>query len=324
MPCIDMPLHELMSYPGRNPRPGDFDAFWDASIREMRALDPAVELRPAAFITPAATCSHLTFTGMGGARIHAKYLTPRGAGPAAKVPAVVLFHGYTGSSGDWADKLSWVAQGFAVAALDCRGQGGLSQDPGGVSGPTLNGHIIRGLADSSPAKLLFRDVFLDAAQLAGVLMSRPEIDALRVGATGGSQGGALTIACAALEPRIARAAPIFPFLCDYQRVWEMDLTKDAYAELRTFFRHFDPTHEREREIFTRLGYIDIQHLARRIRARVLMGVGLMDAICPPSSQFACYNKITATKELAIYPDFAHETLPGLADRIATFMAGMEG
>ena len=46
--------------------------------------------------------------------------------------------------------------------------------------------------------------------------------------------------------------------------------------------------------------------------------------CPPSSQFACYNKITATKELAIYPDFAHETLPGLADRIATFMAGMEG
>ncbi len=40
-------------------------------------------------------------------------------------------------------------------------------------------------------------------------------------------GGALTIACAALEPRIKRAAPVFPFLCDYQRVWEMDQAKDA-------------------------------------------------------------------------------------------------
>ena len=154
------------------------------------------------------------------------------------------------------------------------------------------------------------------------LLPFPEVDAARVGVTGPSQGGALTLACAALEPRLARAAPVFPFLCDYQRVWEMDLTKDAYAELRTFFRHFDPTHARASEIFTRLGYIDIQHLAARIRAEILMGVGLMDTICPPSSQFAAYNKITAPKELVIYPDFAHETLPGMSDRICAFLAGL--
>ena len=33
--------------------------------------------------------------------------------------------------GDWQNKLSFVA-GFSVAALDCRGQGGLSEDIGGV------------------------------------------------------------------------------------------------------------------------------------------------------------------------------------------------
>ena len=31
-----------------------------------------------------------------------------------------------------------------VAAMDCRGQGGLSEDVGGVKGTTVNGHIIRG------------------------------------------------------------------------------------------------------------------------------------------------------------------------------------
>ncbi|MNN63785.1 Cephalosporin-C deacetylase [compost metagenome] len=146
-----------------------------------------------------------------------------------------------------------------------------------------------------------------------------EVDAGRVGVTGWSQGGALTMACAALVPEIKLAAPVYPFLSDYKRVWEMDLAKDAYAELRTFFRHFDPQHKREDEIFTRLGYIDIQHLAPRIQAQTLIGVGLMDNICPPSTQFAAINKMTAPVELELYPDFGHEGLPGMNDKIYAFL-----
>ena len=167
------------------------------------------------------------------------------------------------SSGDWSDKLKWAARGFSVAALDCRGQGGLSEDTGGVKGTTLRGQFIRGL-DDVPDNLLFRHIFLDTAQLARIVMEMPDVDPDRVGATGGSQGGGLTLACAALEPRVRRAFPVYPFLCDYQRVWEMDLAARAYEELAWYFRAFDPRHEREAEVFTRLGYIDVQHLAPRI------------------------------------------------------------
>ncbi len=317
MPIIDMPMSQLKEYQGRNPRPPDMEDYWDAALKEMRAIDPAVEMVPHSINAPFAECFHLYFTGVGGARVHAKYLRPKqGREPH---PAVVLFHGYSGSSGDWCDKLQWVAQGFTVAALDCRGQGGRSEDVGGIRGNTLRGHIIRGL-DDQPEKLLFRQIYLDCAQLAGLVMAMPEVDAKRVGATGGSQGGGLTLACAALEPRIQRAAPVFPFLCDYQRVWEMDLATNAYEELRLYFRHFDPRHEQEEEVFTRLGYIDNQHLAHRIQAEVLMAVGLMDQICPPSTQFAAYNKIRSKKNLLIYPDFGHEGLPGSSDAIYDFMA----
>jgi cephalosporin-C deacetylase len=209
-----------------------------------------------------------------------------------------------------------------VAALDARGQAGLSEDVGGVRGNTLNGHIIRGLDDASPDKLLFRGIFLDTAELARIVMTMPEVDPARVGATGGSQGGALTIACASLEPGIQRAAPVFPFLCDYRRVWEMDLAKAAYQELCDFFRHFDPLHKREDEIFLKLGYIDLQHVAKRIGADVLMLTGLMDTICPPSTQFAAYNKITSPKKMVIYPDFGHEGLPGSGDIIYEYMMGL--
>lgn len=313
---FDLPLDQLERYQGRNPRPADHADYWARALGEMHAVDPKVELRPAAFQAPHAECFDLYFTGVRGARVHAKYLRPKNA--PAKHPAAVVFHGYTGSSGDWQDKLALVGAGFSVAALDCRGQGGLSEDVGGVVGNTHHGHIIRGLADG-PDKLLFRDIFLDCAQLAGLVMDMPEVDPARVGAFGGSQGGGLTLACAALEPRVARAAPTLPFLCDYQRVWEMDLAKDAYAELKSFFRHFDPTHARREEWFRRLGYIDVQHLADRIKGEVLFGTGLVDQICPPSSQFAAYNKITAPKQMILYPDFGHEGLPGFSDRVYQFM-----
>ncbi len=316
MPLIDMPLAKLKEYTGRNPRPADFDAYWDKAIAEMKAVDPKIELRPASFQTAAAECFDLYFTGVRQARIHAKLIKPRNL--KGKCPATVHFHGYSGNAGEWTGLLSQAARGFVAAALDCRGQGGQSEDIGGIKGNTFRGHIIRGL-DDAPDKLLFRDIFLDTAQLAGIVMGLPEVDPDRVGAQGGSQGGGLTLACAALEPRIKRAAPTFPFLCDYQRVWEMDLAKDAYEELRTFFRQFDPQHQREAEIFTRLGYIDVQHLASRIRGEVFMGVGLMDTICPPSTQFAAYNKMTCTKTLSIFPDFGHEGLPGFNDQVYQFM-----
>lgn len=315
-----MPLHELEHYQGRNPRPTDFDTFWDAGIAEMRALDSRVELIPHDIGADFAECFHLWFTGIGGARVYAKYLRPKGK---KNCPAAVQFHGYTGNSGEWNDKLGLVANGFCVAALDCRGQAGFSEDPGGVRGNTQHGHIIRGL-DDSPEKLYYRGVYLDCAQLAGIVMGFDEVDATRVAAMGGSQGGGLTLACAALEPRIARAVPVFPFLCDYRRVWEMDLATNAYTEMRTFFRHFDPRHEREDEIFTRLGYIDNQHLAPRIRAKVLMGVGLMDAVCPPSTQYAAYNRIGGEKDVVLYPDFGHEGLPGFGDITYRFLAEMKG
>lgn len=320
MPALDKPLSELREYYGISPKPGDFDEYWAQGLAEVEATDPEPELIPSSEIsTRNAEAFDLWFTGVGGARIYAKYLRPRQA--AKPSPAVLIFHGYCGHSGEWHDKLSYTSEGLAVAALDCRGQGGRSEDNGSVKGNTQQGHIIRGL-DDAPEKLLFRSIFLDTVQLARVVASFDEVDGERLGTYGGSQGGALSVACASLVPAIKRCVSIFPFLSDYRRVWEMDLAKDAYAELHHFFRLFDPRHEREEEIFRRLGYIDIKNLAPRIKADVLMGISLMDPICPPSTQFAAFNHISANKESVIYPDFGHEGLPGFNDRAFNFLLGL--
>lgn len=320
MPILDKPLEELRAYRGISPRPEDFDAYWGAALRELDETDPQAELVPSdAIHAPNTEAFDLWFRGVGGAKLYAKYARPKNR--TSPGPAILMFHGYTGHSGDWLEKLAFSGQGFAVAALDCRGQGGKSEDNTPVRGNTHHGHFIRGLADA-PEKLLFRQIFLDTVQLARTVMAMAENDPARVGTYGGSQGGALSLACAALEPRISRCVSVFPFLSDFRRVWEMDLAKDAYEELRTYFRLFDPLHEREAEVFRRLGYIDVKNLAPRIKARVLMGITLMDAICPPSTQFAAYNAIESPKDLALYPDFGHEALPGFNDLAFDFLAGL--
>lgn len=308
----DMTLAELKKYSGSSPRPDYYNAYWEKALQELDGVSLEYELVPADFKSEHAECYHLYFTGVGGARIHAKYVKPSII--KEKGPGMAYFHGYACDSGDWIDKVTFAAHGITVLAMDCRGQGGLSEDNLTVQGTTIRGHIIRGVDDPDPDKLYFRNVFLDTVQTVRILMSMEHIDPERIGVHGLSQGGALTIACAGLEPRVKLAIPVYPFLSDYRRAWELDITTSAYEELSYYFRFFDPHHHREDELFNKLGLIDIQNLADRIQAKVLFVTGLSDTVCPPSTQFAAYNKITSDKELLVYYEYGHEYLPRLSDR----------
>ncbi|MDO7906803.1 alpha/beta fold hydrolase [Paenibacillus sp. JX-17] len=315
----DMPLSELYSYNGISPKPADFDDYWARALKELDNQPLDYELVPAEFQSPLADCFHLYFTGVGGARIHCKMARPK-VPAAAPGPGLAYFHGYACDSGDWSEKAGYAAYGFTVLAMDCRGQGGLSEDNLTVQGTTVRGHMIRGIDDPDPDKLYYRNVFLDTVQTVRILMSMEQVDEERIGVFGMSQGGALTTACAALEPRVRSAVTVYPFLSDYKRAFELDITTSAYEELHYYFRFFDPNHRREDTVFKRLGYIDIQNLADRIQGKILFVTGLTDTVCPPSTQFAVYNKIQADKELLIYHEYGHEYLPYLSDRILqTFM-----
>jgi len=320
MPGLDFPLEKLKTYTGSSPLPQDFDAFWDRALKELDNQPLDYQLEDVDFTAPGVICKNLYFTGVGGARIGCKFLRPEVT--TGKIPAIAMFHGYSGHSGGWVDKLPYVYAGYAVLAMDVRGQMGQSCDNHVVEGNTLRGHIIRGLGGNNPDNLFFRNVYLDTAQTARVLMNMDCVDGTRVGATGGSQGGALTLACAALEPRVKMNVPIYPFLSDYKRTWQMDLFKDAYEELAYYIRNKDPRQQHMDEMFETLGYIDVANLAPRIQGETYMFITLMDSVCPPSTQFAAYNRITAKKSCEVYPNHGHEGLPGSAELIYEFFKGL--
>ena len=70
-------LKALEKYYGENPKPQDFDEYWEKAIEEMQNIDSNIEMTPAKFQTPCAECYDMYFTGVGGARIYAKVLKPK-------------------------------------------------------------------------------------------------------------------------------------------------------------------------------------------------------------------------------------------------------
>ena len=314
-----MSVEELFKYEGVSPCPEDIDEYWDAALAEMNAVNHDAQFVKKEFPSKIADMYDLYYTGTKNAVIHAKVAVPKNE--KGKMPAVLMFHGLSESSCEWSGLLRFASQGYVVAFMDVRGQGGLSEDVGSVAGTTYTTPFTRGI-DGDKHDLLMRDVFLDTALLAKIIMGLDYVDETRVGVTGGSQGGALSVACACLVPEIKKCAPLYPYLSDYKRVYEMDLTGGAYDGLKYYFRHFDPTHERSDELYEKLGYIDIQNIAKRMKAELLMFTGLMDTTCPPSTQFAMYNKVNSKKDVVFYPDYGHERLKGADDIVFEFLSAI--
>lgn len=308
-------------YLGTNPIPADFDDFWRARISEADLLALSYELLPAE-VPHYDTCRFydLWFRGMGGAKLHAKYVFPIQSCP---IPLVLQFHGYPGASRSWFELASFAGMGCALLALDCPGQGGLSEDLGGFLGTTVSGHIIAGL-DGPPENMYYVKLHQDIRILCRIVRELEGIDQSRIYINGASQGGGLGIACAALNPELPRkAAILYPFLSDYQKVWELGADTIAYEGIRYYSRWFDPAGERLEEVFTKLGYIDTHNFAHLVRCEVLFGTGLSDGICPPCTQFAVYNNLRCPKRHFLFPDYEHEEIQSFDDMIISFFSEEE-
>ncbi len=309
----------FFAYEGSSPCPKDFDLYWADALKEANALDYNAEFKRKEFPSNFADMYELRYTGTKGARIYAKVCMPKNI--EGKIPAVLMFHGLSGASADWSGLLKYASQGYLVAFMDVRGQGGMSEDVGGVSGSTLTVPFLRGI-DGDKHGLLMRDVFLDTVILAKIIMRLDYVDENRVAVTGGSQGGALSVACASLVPQIKKCGIYFPYLCDYGYALTQNFKGKAYEGLNYYLRNFDPMHTRVDALLEKLGYIDIQNFAKWMKAELLMFTGLLDESCPPITQFAMYNKVTSPKKVIFYPEYGHEDIKGTEDILFTFLSDL--
>jgi cephalosporin-C deacetylase len=302
MPWYDLPLDQLRQYRTATAEPDGLDAWWHQKLTDSRRAseEPKVVRYEESVYGPVEVYD-TEFSGAGGDRIQAWYLRPAGAG--AGTPHVVKFIGYGGGRGIPGEHILLPALGYAVLVMDSRGQGGRWSSGAtgdGADGPENSLVMTRGIA--SPETYYYTRMLTDAALAVDAARSLAGPGA-PLAVTGGSQGGGLALAAAAFHgDGISVCHADVPFLCDFQRA--ITLAPHApYTEIPEFL---------DRNIglidaaLDTLRYVDCALLARRITARTLVSVGLMDDITPPSTVFAAYNEIPGpAKEIAVYPYSGH-------------------
>jgi cephalosporin-C deacetylase len=149
----------------------------------------------------------------------------------------------------------------------------------------------------------FKRVYLGCVRANDFIFSLPQFDGQNLAVTGGSQGGALSIVTAGLDPRVKWSAPIYPALADLT-----GYLKGRAGGWPHLFDKNNPHHQTESKIKT-AAYYDVVNFAKQLSVPTLYTMGFNDDVCPPTSMYAAYNVITAPKELKLFLETGHWTYP---------------
>lgn len=302
MAFFDYPLDILEQYRPERSEPVDFDTFWADTLAEACTHDLAATFEPVDVGITAHDVYDVTFAGFAGQPIRGWMVVPKQRrGP---VPCVMEYLGYGGGRGFPHNYTLIASAGFAHFVMDTRGQGsawqrGDTPDAGASGEPQYPGFLTRGLR--SPSEHYYRRVFTDAVRAVEAARSHPDVDG-RVVVSGGSQGGGISLAVAGLVDDLSGVYTSQPFLCHYRRA--ATVTDAApYVELKSYFSQHVDMVERG---FATLEYVDGVNFAARANAPARFNVGLMDAICPPSTVYAAYNHYAGEKSMDVYQFNGHD------------------
>ena len=264
----------------------DFQKFWDGSLAGLAKVDPRYRLihQPKLSAGPN-DVYEVRMRSYGDVRVGGWYEVPKSKGPH---PAMIRVPGYGANM-----KPVNLFTDVIVLSFNPRGHGNSQEDVKGKPG----NYWIRGLDDKEG--YYYQGAYLDCVRAVDFLCSRKEVDPARIAVKGGSQGGGLSFSTAALDKRISLCIPHIPFLTN----WDLYFKTSHWPEMD---RWIEAKESRTwASTLKTLGYFDTMNMAPWIECPVFMGVGLQDAICPPVTNFAVYNRLKGKKEFLVYPRAKH-------------------
>lgn len=262
--------------------PSDLRSFWDKTLAELKTVDPqykVIAVSPQPYADQ--TVYLVEMRSLGNVRVKGYLGVPKTQG---KHPTLLKFPGFTQGFGPTDVHLG---EEFVTFALNVRGHGNSTDDvnPGFAN--------FKNVGIASPDTYIYRGVYMDCIRAIDFLVTRPEVDATHIAVQGPSQGGILSFWTAALDSRVALAAPAVPAAIDY---W-------SYQEISAL-----PGIPAETIIRTR-NYFEPLNVPSWIRCPVYMAAGLFDTDAAPRRAFAMYNQLSVPRNYTLYPDAGHN-LPG--------------
>jgi len=290
--------------------PADFKQFWIKAIADVKEipLDAKMELM-SEYSTNEVDVYQINFQNINKSRIYGTLSVPKKAGkyPAAlKVPGA----GVRGYKGD----VAMAKNGVIVLEIGIHGIPINLADK--VYEDLRSGalYFYNSVNLDDKDKYYYKRVYLGCVKALDFLVSQEKYDGQNLAVYGGSQGGALSIVTAALDPRVKYLAANYPALCDVT----------GYLHNRAggwphFFAPNNIAYNNKKDRLETCKYYDVVNFAKNLKVPGFYSWGFNDETCPPTSMYAAYNSISAPKELAIYKETGHFTVPEQREKVSNWL-----
>ena len=281
--------------------PPDFDVFWNEGKAQLAKLplDAKTRFLPD-YSTPNVDVYEVSFQNVGAvlsktSRIYGILAIPKSKNPDQKFPAILHIPGagvrpYRGS-------LALAERGIITLQIGIHGIPVTLDQPvyDDLAAGALNLYMSYNLDNKDT--FYFRRVILGCLRANDFLESLPQFDGKNLGVMGGSQGGGLSIAAAALDSRVKTLAVWIPALAD--------MTGYVYGRAGGWSHAFKNPQNRTKEKIETSKYYDAVNFARRIKVPGIYTFGYNDETCPPTSMFSAFNTVNAPKKLILALETGH-------------------
>lgn len=275
------------------------DRFWSAELARHAERPLGIVRERAESPFAAVAIDRLTYFGFDDTPIHGWFLVPQSRAAGERLPCIVTYPGYTGDRGLPERYAHWLLLGFAVLAVDARGQGGETGSRLRFDAGAAKGWVSLGIADKSSS--YYMALAVDAVRAVEAAAQQAEADPDRLAVVGASQGGGLSLLAAALHPGVAAVVADIPNMCHMD--YGLLNSTGSLTELAQYVSRYP---DRLDIVLDSLAHFDLLNLAHRIAVPVLMSVGWKDTVCLPETVYAAYNRIGSPKRIVDYPFIGHE------------------
>ncbi|MBB3969791.1 acetylxylan esterase [Mucilaginibacter phyllosphaerae] len=273
--------------------PADFDAFWQQAKNDLAKVKPQFKLTPMPKMnTDNRKVFLIEMKSLDNYTVKGWMTIPINKDPNRKFSVLLGLPGYQVNL----MPITGLDEDLAIITLNVRGQG----NSRGPIDTRRDEFIFYRIEDRD--NYVMRGVIMDCIRAVDFVYAQPNLKHDNILVSGGSMGGYLALATAALDKRVNLCSAQNPILCDVN-----DLDGEVtwpISDIKKYIRTqpgltFD-------KVLSNMNYYDGKNFAGKVTCPMIMGIGLLDPYAPPFNEYATYNVIPGKKRLMVFKDLGHE------------------
>lgn len=286
--------------------PDDFDSFWKGVLDEQKKLPVSADVKFVPEYSSELYDCYLvkirTWRKASKSYVYGYLTIPKGG---EKYPIVVSPPGAGVKPMNPVKTQFYASEGRCIRfEMEIHGiDPSLSSESYGDISAAFGDHFMSGYLSNgiySRETYYMQKVYAGLVRAVDYLTTRPEWDGENIFVQGNSQGAALSIVLAALDPRVDAIAIAHPALSDMAGYSEKGRT-GGYPHFQNKYKDINLTSE----VVRTLQYYDVVNFARLVKCPVFMTWGYNDNVCPPTTSYAVWNTLICEKERYITPINEH-------------------